>query len=209
MAARVVRIQDIDAIATAGVHWHPLRRALAITAFRTNGYTADAGELLIEPHDETDGAEEEMYVLITGRATFTVDGEEIDATPGTVVYCPDPGSHRTAVATAAGTLALAVGNRAGAAGAPSAWEHRFAATPAKASGELDRAYEIASVGLADHPEDANLHYDLACFSALGGHRERALEHWRTAVALNPRARVWAEDDADLDPIRDELQLGPP
>ncbi|MEA2124459.1 MAG: hypothetical protein QOI80_1241 [Solirubrobacteraceae bacterium] len=204
MPARVVRIDEIEAIATAGVHWHPLRRTLGITAFRTNGYTADAGELLIEPHTEADGSEEEMYVLITGRATFTVDGEEIDATPGTVVYCPDPASHRTAVATEAGTLALAVGNRAGAAGPPSAWEHRFAAAPAKQGGDYDRAYEIAAVALADHSEDANLHYDLACFAALGGHRERALEHWRTSVSLNPRARKWAEDDADLDPIRDDL-----
>jgi mannose-6-phosphate isomerase-like protein (cupin superfamily) len=199
---RTLRIQEIESIATAGVHWHPLRRALGITAFRTNAYSADAGELLIEPHTEDD--EEEMYVLITGRATFTVEGEEVDATPGTVVFLPEPSAHRTATATEDGTLALAVGDKVGSAGPPSAWEHRFIAQPAYQAGNYDEAYEITSAALADHPDDANLHYDLACFSALGGHRDRALEHWRKAVEIKPEARKWAADDSDLDSIRDHF-----
>jgi quercetin dioxygenase-like cupin family protein len=198
---KAVRLQDIESIDVAGVHWRPLRRTLGVTAFGTNGYSADAGEVLIEPHTETGSTDEEMYVLIAGRATFTVDGEEIDATPGTVVFCPDPAWHRTAVASEDGTLALAVGNAAGAGGPPSAWEHRFAAA---AAASPDEAYAIVAAGLDDHPGDANLHYDLACHSALAGRRERALEHWRRAVELNPKAREWAKDDTDLDTIRTEL-----
>jgi quercetin dioxygenase-like cupin family protein len=121
----VVRLQDIARVDVAGIHWHPLRRTLGISAFGTNAYSADAGEVLIEPH--TEDSDEEMYVLITGRATFTLGGEEFEATPGTVVYCPDPSVHRTAVATEDGTLALAVGGTPGAAGPPSEWEERFIA----------------------------------------------------------------------------------
>ena len=118
--------------------------------------------------------------------------------------CPEPADHRSAVATADDTLALAVGGRPGAAGPPSAWEHCFAAAPAAEAGDHERAYAIAVAGLEDHPEEANLLYDLACYAALAGDRERALEHWRQALAANPRARQWAAEDPSLDSIRDAL-----
>ncbi len=204
MPARVTTLTEIGSIDVAGVHWRPLRRELEISAFGTNAYSADAGELLIEPHDELPSDDEEMYVLVTGRATFTVDGEEIDAGPGTVVFCPDAGSHRTAVATEDGTIALVVGNPAGAAGPIPAWQYRFEAQPLAAAGDYVAAYTAAAAALEDHPDDANVHYDLACWAAQGGQRERALDHWRRAVAANPRARAWAEGDGDLDPIRDAL-----
>ena len=199
---RTLRLQELESIAVAGVHWKPLRRELGITAFRTNAYAADAGEQLIEEHTEDD--EEEMYVLISGAATFVVDGEEIAATPGTVVFLPEPGARRSATATEDGTLALAVGDVAGRAGPPSAWEHRFAARPHIEAGDYERAHAVASAALDDHPDDAGTHYDLACIKALAGEREKALEHWRRAVELNPRARKWAEDDPELDAIRDAL-----
>jgi hypothetical protein len=47
MAARLQRIEELDSIAVAGVHWRPLRRALGVTAFGTNAYTADAGHLRV------------------------------------------------------------------------------------------------------------------------------------------------------------------
>ncbi len=197
-----LRLTDMDAVDAAGVHWLPVRRALGATAFGTNAYRADAGEQLIEPHDELPGSDEEMYVLITGRATFTVDGEEVDAVPGTVIFCADPAEHRSAVATEDGTLALAVGNPPGAAGPLPAWQHRFAAQPHAAAGDYVAAYTTAAAALDDHPDDANTQYDLACWAAMGGQRERALDHWRRALAANPRVRVWAEDDSDLDSIRD-------
>ena len=163
----MTRLQDIGPIDAAGVHWRPLRRELEISAFGTNAYSADAGELLIEPHDELPDTDEEMYVVVAGRATFTVDGEEIDAGPGTVVFCADAGSHRTAVATEDGTIALVVGNPAGAAGPIPAWQYRFDAQPLAAAGDYVAAYATAAAALDDHPEDANVHYDLACWAAHG------------------------------------------
>src|SRR5215212_3326634 len=51
--ARVVRLDELDRIDVAGVHWHPVRKPLGITAFGINAYSADAGEHLIEEHDES------------------------------------------------------------------------------------------------------------------------------------------------------------
>ena len=110
--------------------WIPLRRRLGVTAFGTNGYrAARAGELVIEPHDEASDdpatpAQEEMYVVVLGHATFTLDGEALDAPAGTVVFLPDPDVRREAVAEQDGTVVLAVGGVPGT-HKPSEWEQRW------------------------------------------------------------------------------------
>jgi hypothetical protein len=47
--------------------------------------------------------------VIAGRATFTLDGEEVDAPTGTIVHLPEPALKRSAVALEPGTTVLAVG----------------------------------------------------------------------------------------------------
>ncbi len=95
----------------AGLRWHPIRPLLGVRATGVSAYSARAaGETVVEPHDEaSDGrGHEELYVVMTGAARFTLDGEEIDARPGTLVLVR-PGTHREAVATEPDTLVLAVG----------------------------------------------------------------------------------------------------
>ena len=102
----------------AGVHFRPVRRALGITAFGINGYTADAGERVIEEHDETGsgaGVHEELYLVIAGAATFELDGRETTAPAGTLVFVPDPKTRRGAIASEAGTTVVVIGGRPGAA----------------------------------------------------------------------------------------------
>ena len=200
----VVRLSALERIDIAGVHWLPLRRALGVTAFKTNAYTADAGERLIEAHDESGSGQEEMYILVSGRATFDVDGRAVEVDAGSVIFYSDPGSRRGAIAEEDGTLAVAVGGRAGAAGPVSSWEHRFAGQAQANAGDPAAGYATAAVALTDHPDDASLHYDLACFAALSGDREHALEHWRRAAEIDPRVRSWAAEDHDLDLIRDAM-----
>jgi quercetin dioxygenase-like cupin family protein len=200
--ARIVHVDDLEKIDVAGVHWRPVRRPLGVSAFGVNGYSADAGERLIEEHDEVDG-HEELYLVVRGRATFTIAGEEIDARAGTLVFLDDLAEHRGAVATEDGTVAVAVGGRPGAAGPVSAWEFGFAAAPALAAGDPRRAYAIAAEGLADHPDHPALHYNLACYASRAGMRDEALEHLRRAFEAKPEARAWAADDADLDAVRDD------
>ena len=202
MSHRVLSLDDLDPISVAGVRLHPVRQALGISAFGINGFSADAGERLIEEHREDGGGagrHEELYVVIRGRATFTVDGEELDAAAGTLVLVP-PGSLRGAMATEDRTLALVIGNPPGAAGPISPWERYFVA-----AGEADpaRAYAVAAEGLADHPDHPSLHYELAGFGARAGMRAEALEHLRRAIEGEPKARRWAAEDADLDSIRDD------
>jgi tetratricopeptide (TPR) repeat protein len=184
-----------------------VRQPLGVTAFGINAYRADAGEQLIEPHDETGsgaGRHEELYVVVSGRATFTVDGEEIDAPAGTLVFVPERESRREAVAVEPETTAFVVGGKAGAAGPVSPWEYWFAAEPAYRAKDYDRAYEIAAEGLRDWPDHATIHYQLACYRALGGRREDAVEHLSRAFELDSRTREWAERDSDLDSVRDAI-----
>src|SRR5918911_4643086 len=93
----------------------PVRRHLGITAFGANARVArQAGDVLVMPHDERAGGpfgtegHEELYVVLRGHATFTLDGREVDAPAGTLLFVRDPAVVRSAVAAAPDTAVLAV-----------------------------------------------------------------------------------------------------
>ena len=203
--AKVLRFDDVERIAVAGVNWLPVRRALGATGFGVAAFTAtEPGEHLIEPHDETAGGaggHEELYVVLSGRARFALGDEELDAEAGTLVLVP-VGVHRSATADEPNTVILAVGGVPGAALPPSPFEYWFLAQPAYEAGDYERAIEIASEGLAHHPEHPSLRYQLACYCSLAGRADEALEHLTVAFSgSDPRVREWAAGDSDLDPIR--------
>ena len=131
-SAITVRLDDIPTLASdpSEPEWKPLRLHLGIESFGINAWQArEAGQLLIERHTETEDSEtrhEELYVVTTGRATFEVDGNALDAPAGTLVYVPDPDSVRQAVAEEAGTTVVVVGGTPGEAFTPSAWEVKYA-----------------------------------------------------------------------------------
>jgi mannose-6-phosphate isomerase-like protein (cupin superfamily) len=204
---KVVRLQEIEPIRVVGGHlqWRPLRRTLDIQAFGINAYTADAGELVVEEHDETGagaGHHEELYVVVAGHAAFTVDGEEIDAPAGTCVFLDDPKERRGARATENGTTVLAIGGTRGKAFEVSPWEFAFAAVPAYENKRYDEAKALLLEGLAQHPGNTSLLYDLACVEALMGDTEDALDHLRGAFE-NPRFREHARNDEDLASLHDD------
>jgi tetratricopeptide (TPR) repeat protein len=196
-------LDELDAIAVAGVNWRPLRRTLGITGFGINAYSADTDQQLIEEHDETGGGaarHQELYIVLSGAARFTVDGELIEAPQGTLVFVPEISSRRSAVAVADGTMVMVIGGDEGTI-KPSAWEHYFAAQAEINAGDPQAAYDVAAAGLSDHPESASLHYNLACYASLAGHSDRAIEHLGRAFALDQLTREWAAQDSDLDAIR--------
>jgi tetratricopeptide (TPR) repeat protein len=204
---KVVRIQEIEPIPVVGgeLQWRPLRRTLGIEAFGINAYTANAGELVVEEHDETGagaGHHEELYVVIAGRATFTVDGEELDALVGTCVFLDDPKERRGARAVEDGTIVLAIGGVRGEPFRVSPWEFAFAGVPAYDAKRYEEAKALLVEGLELHPGNASLLYNLACMEALLGEKDAALEHLAEAVR-NPRVREWATTDSDLDSLRDD------
>jgi hypothetical protein len=87
--------------------WKPVRKALGVSAFGINAYTAaNAGDKVIEDHTEQQLGHGEIYFVVSGHATFTVDGERIDAPAGTLVYLDDPAQRRAAVAEVAGLACL-------------------------------------------------------------------------------------------------------
>jgi len=202
---RSVRLDEIDPISVVGgtLLWRPLRRTLDIGAFGINAYTAPKpGDDLVEEHTETTYGHEEVYVVLKGRATFTLDEETLDAPAGTVVFIRDPAVKRHARAQEPSTSVLAVGGPRDAAYEPSAWEHSFAAEKHRVSGDFEAmAAEIAG-GLEQHPDDPGLLYNLGCAEALAGHPEDALEHVRRALELKPDWEDEARKDEDLVTLRE-------
>jgi tetratricopeptide (TPR) repeat protein len=210
MTHTLLHLDEVERVPAGGAAWwRPIRRCLGVSAFGVNAYTAEeAGDPLIETHDETSpgsGRHEELYVVLFGRATFTVDGGEVDAPAGSLLFVA-PGTERGAVAAAASTTVLVIGGTPGAALPVSPYEHWYAAAPAYQQGDYARAVQIASEGLGDWPEHPHLRYQLACYEALAGHHERAVEHLRIAYAGNPRTREWASEDPDLESVRNHPAL---
>jgi tetratricopeptide (TPR) repeat protein len=204
--AQVVKIADVGPVSVVGgtLQWHPLRKRLDVRAFGINAYTAaDIGDEVVEKHDESDLMHEEIYVVLTGRATFTVNGETLDVPAGSLVHLSDPTVKRHAVAAEPATTVLAIGGKPGEAFRPSAWEHYFEAGAAQAAGDPEAAYKIAAGGLVDHPDHPALLFNIACYAALAGHPDDAIAMLRRALEIAPdRVRGWAADDSDLDSLRD-------
>jgi hypothetical protein len=129
-------LDDVPTLAfgtDADPDWKPLRHHLGVGAFGVNAWVAAAaGDPAVERHDEKPEAgegpgHEELYVVVRGAARFTVDGEEIDAPAGTLVFVSDPALTREAVATADDTVVLAIGAARGVVFEPSDWEARWLA----------------------------------------------------------------------------------
>lgn len=184
--------------------WQPIRRALGATAFGVSAWTAaEAGDALIEEHDETTtaaGGHEELYLVLSGRATFTVAGEELDAPAGTLVLV-EVGTLRGAVAAEPSTTVLVIGGKPGAALPVSPFEHYYAAQPAYDAGDYDHAVEIAGEALRDWPDHPVVHYQLACYHALAGRLDEARRSLDIAFAGDERTRAWAAEDEDLAALR--------
>jgi len=125
---QAVRIDDLEAIPWPGAEttWRPLRAAIGARIVGMGAYTAErAGQDVVEPHREADAGmgHQEVYVVLRGRATFTIDGAELDAPAGTVVRV-DPDVHRHAVAAEDGTAVLALGGAPVFAPSSSEWIER-------------------------------------------------------------------------------------
>ena len=168
---RVVRLDEIEEVSDGRCPWRPVRHHLGITSFGINSWTArDAGDRIINEHDEDENEDEdneELYVVLEGRATFEVDGEPVDAPKGTLVFVP-PGQKRTAFAEEAGTTILAIGGVAGEAYEPSGWELWAPAQPHYAGGEYERAIEVVGPIVTANPHYPALLYNLACCESLAG-----------------------------------------
>jgi hypothetical protein len=202
-----VHVDDLDAIPVAGVVWRPVRRRLGVRAFGVNAYTAEkVGGHVIEEHDESGsggGGHEELYIVLRGRATFTVDGKALDAPSGTIVFLRDPALKRAAIAEEEGTLVLAVGGEPDRAFEISPWECYFAAVPLLEAQRWDEAIAAIEEGLRERPGNPAILYNLACAEARGGRTADAIRHLRDAITKDSKYVELAQRDKDFDAIRSE------
>ena len=200
-----VRLDEIEPIAVVNgtLLWRPLRRTLGIEAFGINAYTApNTGDDVVEEHTEQSLGHEEVYIVLAGRATFTLDEETLDAPAGTVVFVRDPKVRRHARAQEAGTAVLAVGGPRDAVYEPSPWEDFFAAERHRTAGDYDAYFAELEDAAARRPDHPATLYNLACAEALTGRAEDAIGHVRRALELKPEWAEMASKDDDFASLRD-------
>jgi tetratricopeptide (TPR) repeat protein len=201
---RSMRIEEIEPIPVVGgaLLWRPVRRTLDVGAFGINAYVApNAGDEVVEEHDEQSLGHEEVYVVLTGRATFSLGEETLDAPAGTLVFVRDPTVKRHAKANEPDTSVLAIGGRRGEGYEPSPWEDYFAAERHRAAGDYDAFADELGAVLERRPEHPATLYNLACAEALAGRSGPALEHLRRALELRPELAKTASTDEDLASLR--------
>ncbi len=201
-----LRLDDVPPITVAGeLRWKPIRRTLGIEAFGMNAYTGEnVGDDVVERHSEERLGHEEVYLVLAGRATFELDGESLDAPAGTMVFLRDPTVRRYASAAEPGTTVLAVGGKPGEAYTPSAWEWYFEAERFRDPLDPEAALRLMDEANERFPDHVGVVYSTACWLALAGREDEALETLRRAVELDPRTREWAAGDEDLVSVRDRL-----
>ena len=200
----VARLEDIDELTDGREPLRPVRHHFGITSFGVNAWTAaEAGDRIINEHDESEpDSDEELYLVLRGRATFELDGDRVDAPAGTFVFAP-PGVKRTAFAEEPETTVIALGGTPGKAYEADGWELWAPLTPLYNAGEYAEAADRGRELVAAHPQYPGLLYNLACCESLAGRTGDALDHLRQSVERSERSCAYAKDDPDFDPIRDE------
>ena len=165
--ARIADIERSDG-------WSPIRRFFEIRSYGLNAWTEEeAGTAVIPDHDEQPTGHEELYLVIAGHTNFNVEGEEIDAPAGTLVFVRDPSKKRGATAREAATTVLSIGGKPGDAYRTRSWETNRDVFALLDNGKHAEAKRLLTEAL-DHYEDrSELLYNLACAEAqLGEFDER-------------------------------------
>jgi hypothetical protein len=203
MSYAVAHLDDIEETNDGRSPWRPVRHHFGITSFGINTWTArDAGDRIINEHDEKD-EQEELYLVQRGRARFELDGESVDAPAGTLVYA-QPGVKRTAFAEEPATTIVVMGGTPGQAYEVSGWEIWAPFHSLYEEGKYAEAADAAR-DTVEGAQYAMPLYNLACCEALAGRPDDAMEHLSAAFAAtsSQRLREVAREDSDLDPIRDK------
>jgi quercetin dioxygenase-like cupin family protein len=195
---KAVRLDDVEAIAWpyAPLTWRPVRSAVGGRIVGMGAFTADrAGDEVVEAHRESEGGmgHEEIYVVLRGRATFTLDGAELDAPAGTFVRV-EPQVHRHAVAAEDGTAVLALGGPPTYEPSSSEWIERarphIRSDPARAAAIVQDLREA-------RPDSPGLPIADALLAAGRGDEAAARE---ALSRVEPRYREALRADPDLGPL---------
>lgn len=181
-----------------------VRNNLDITAFGVQAFSAPSGAEVVREHDETllgEAGQEELYIVMTGAATFEIDGASIDAPAGSLVKV-DPTAKRKATATEDGTTILIVGGTPGKAYEPSP-EESGEAFAAYNAGDYEQALAKQLIVVEKQPDNPVAHFNVGCFAARAGHADEAIDALRRSVEINERIKELIASDEDLDSIRED------
>ena len=200
----ILTLSEVEAIPhREGTTLIPVRHELGFGPAGVNAWKADAGGQLMPPHEE-DSGKEELYVVVTGRATFTVGGETADAPAGTLVFVP-PEVHRSAVAAEDGTIVFVVGGSVGKAFEAGGWDSFALADAYRQADRIEDGQKIMEQLIAEKPDFWAVHYNAGCFDSLAGDKDAAFAHLRRAKELDADGESGPcfREDTDLDPLRDD------
>jgi tetratricopeptide (TPR) repeat protein len=202
---RVSHLDDLDYFDYRETRTGRVRHELGITAFGVNSWVGpNVGDRVIPEHaEDQEGDQDELYVVVRGRARFEVGDDTLDAPEGALVYVPAGPTRRTAFAEEAGTTVLAVGATAGKAFEVHGWEFWGPLHDLYAAGDYEGVIAKGRETIEANPQYGMPLYNLACCESLAGHGEDAIEHLRAAIEASPMFRDLARDDSDFDAIRDE------
>ena len=201
---KAVALDEVEAVPWRGTElvWHPVRSALGTRIVGMGGYTAErVGQVVIEGHTESEDGlgHEEVYVVLRGRATFTLDDTEVDAPAGTLVAVDDPSVYRRAVAAEAGTAVLALGGPPVFQPSDSEWIER--ARPYLRS-DPERAIRILEELRAAKPAGPVAEVAATFLALARGDGPAAHATLARLLARRPDLRPVLADDADLEPLLD-------
>ena len=201
----VVRLDGVEAIPWRGTElvWRPVRTALGTRIVGMSAYTAErVGQEVVEDHIESrDGrGHDEVYIVLRGRATFSLDGEVVDAPAGTFVSVK-PDVRRQAVAAEPDTAVLALGGPSTFEPAGSDWIER--ARPHMRDRPV-RARAVLEELRAERPDSPGLLFGEALLHASQGDELAARDSLRAAIERAPGLRAHAQDEPLLAPLLEGL-----
>jgi hypothetical protein len=198
----VAHLDEIDEVEGERRSFRPVRHHFGIRGFGVTAWSGrEVGERIINEHDESD-SDEELYVVLNGRAVFELDGDRMDAPAGTFVFVR-PDVTRTAFAEEPDTTIVALGGTPGKAYEATGWELWSPLWPLYEQGEYVEVADRLREVLDTNPQYALLFYNLACSESMAGRTVDAVDHLRRAIEMSERFRALARDDSDFDPIRDD------
>ena len=200
----VSHLDDIDERVDGRCLFRPIRHHFGIMGFGVTAWTAHAaGDLILNVHDEDDPtSDEELFLVLRGRATFELDGARVDAPAGSLIFAP-PRAKRIAFAEEEGTTIIAIEGAPGEAYDARGWEVWAPLAPLYEAGEYAKVAERLRIEVEASPQYPMLFYNLACCESLSGRTSDALVHLERAIAMSDEFRATAKHDSDLDALRDE------
>ena len=201
-AYEILTLDEVAAAEYNGSHLVPVRYTLGYRAAGVNAWKADKGGQLMPPHEE-DSGNEELYVVVSGRASFVVGEETQDAPAGTLVFVP-PLVHRTATAAEDGTIVFVVGATIGEAFEGGGWDTFAVAYSLQRAGDMDACRAVMQKEMEKRPEMWALPYNAACLESLAGNSDEAVAWLRKALELNQKEIYdYLREDSDLDNVRED------